>query len=342
MILALALLACKPAANDSDVDTTPPAQLEIPALDGVDLDALFVEAVKTAITADGRVPWAGHTATLGLAEPGCPDFYAGTPDLDLDTVDQDAKGFSWLDHCLAGADQFGGYEYWENGVTVAGELTDPEGRDIEGSRHLIGNGVVSNSDDVEFEFNGESEDSLSRIDDATGFSRWSYASLVKGTITGSIPFPAESATPGGYRTDMYLYTTGGDVDSIEARGNVYFFDHRMDDRFDSIAMDLEFAGPSGATPDTCTAEPRGWIGVRDEDAYWYDVVFEPRTDMNASDPNYEPDPYTSCDGCGTLYVRGISQDVAVCPDLSFLWGGALTPPDGTDFALSIRDVLGGQ
>jgi hypothetical protein len=338
MILLIALLACTPKDTD-EIDTSPPAELEIPGLDGIDLDALFVEAVATGITADGRVPWGGHLDSLTRVQPGCPDLYAGTPDLDIDGIDQDGKGFSWLDHCQAGTDQFGGYEYWENGVHVVGELTDPGGRDVEAARHLVGNGVISEDDSVEFEFNGESEDSLSKIEDSTGFSHVTYQSLVKGTVTGSVPFPADSETPGGYRTDMYLYYTTGDVETIEARGNVYYFDHRMAERFDSIAMDIAFAGPTGATPDVCTAEPRGWIGVRDEDAYWYDVVFEPRTDMDATDTDFPNDPYTSCDGCGTLYVRGIAQDVQVCPDLSFLWQGALNPPDPSDFALSIRDIL---
>lgn len=333
------LLACTEKDTDTGVVLDPPEELEIPGIQGVDLDQLFVDTVKLGITADARVAWDAHAISLDLMDPGCPDIYAGIPDLEIDDLDEDVPGYSWLDQCYAGDERFGGYEYWENDVRVTGELEDPSGQTVAGQRSLIGNGVISVDDDVTFEFDGEASDSLTKIDDSTGFSRFVYSSLVDGTITGSIPFPDGSPTPGGWRTDMYLSYTGGDVDSLEARGNVYFFEKRINDRFDSLAMDIEFTGPNGATPDDCAIEPRGWIGVRDENAYWYDVVFEPRFDDDATDSDYPNDPYTACDGCGTLYIRGIAQDVQVCPDLSFLWDGALTPPQGNEYALSLRDFL---
>lgn len=336
--LFLALVACNKEEAETDLELPPPEELIIPGVDGVDLEALFEDAVRNGIAADNRNVWEAHRASLAYADVGCPNFYAGTPDLEIDDIDEDARGYSWLDQCI-GQRRFGGFQYWENNVNVEGSLTDLSGRSIDAQRELLGDGLVSDGDEVLFEFDGDGADSLSKIEDSTGFTRWTYSSLVNATVTGSFAFPADSPTPGGFRTDMYLFYTGGDVDGIEARGNVYYFDHRLIDRFDSIAMDIEFAGPTGATPDVCTTEPRGWIGVRDSDAYWYDVVFEPRSDPDATNPDYEPDPYTSCDGCGTLYIRGIPQEIQVCPDLSFLWQGALVPPEGTDFALSMRNLL---
>ena len=90
------------------------------------------------------------------------------------------------------------------------------------------------------------------------------------------------------------------------------------------------------------SEPRGWIGLRTEDAYWFDIVLQPRFDDDPTADPYDNADYSPCDGCGTLYVRGLEQtDITVCPDLSFLWNGGLTHPAPTDFALSIRDQLGG-
>lgn len=338
-LLALQFLGCAAEDSDTEIELPPPEELTIPGIDGVDLEGLVVDALGIAIHADNRVVWDAHVATLGMFEGGCPDIYTGTPDLEIDGLDEDARGYSWLDNCQAGDTRFGGYEYWENRIQVTGEATDLAGRSVDATRMVFGDGVLSQGGDVIFEFDGEGNDSLSRVDDSTGFSRFTYSSFVDGTVTGSLPFPTGAETPGGYRTDMYLTYTGGDSERLEARGNVYFFEHRLAGRFDSLAMDLEIVGPLGATPDVCTLEPRGWIGVRDEDAYWYDVVFEPRSDQDATGPDYEPDPYTACDGCGTLYIRGLAQDVQVCPDLSFLWSGALVPPEGHEFALSVRSLL---
>ena len=82
--------------------------------------------------------------------------------------------------------------------------------------------------------------------------------------------------------------------------------------------------------------------MRDENAFWFDVVFQPRFDDDATDDPYDNFSYGPCDGCGTLYVRGLEQtDIEVCPDFSFLWSGALTHPEADDYALSMRDILGG-
>ncbi len=336
-VLLLSLFGCPKEQELPELD--PPEELVIPDLSGVDLEALYVEALELAISSDVRVPWRGHLGTLDRLTPGCPDVYAGTFDIETDALDDDAPGLSWYDYCNAGDLRFGGFQYWEGSVQADGDLDSAEGLTTIGERKLQGDGVVGQGSAVLFEFDGVATDAIT-VNEAAGYSRWTYSSLVDGTVTGSSAFDGASETPGGWRTDMYLFYTGGDVDLLEARGNIYLFERRLQTRFDSVAIDIEFVGPSGATPEDCAIEPRGWIGVRAENAWWYDLVFEPRFDEEGTGEPYENDPYTACDGCGTLYVRGIAQEgVQVCPDLSFLWAGALVPPDPTEFALSIRDAL---
>jgi hypothetical protein len=339
-IFIAGLLPFHCGAEDPPDVGDPPEVLVVPPLDGIDLDTLYATAVQKAITSDMRVPWKGHVAGFDRFTPGCPDVYAGTPSDMIEGIDMDAPGTSWLDHCTVGDLGFGGFEYWESSVHASGDVTTDEGLSIEGQRMLVGDGTISRGDAALFEFKGTASDSLNQ-QSAPNYEHWLYSSLVDGTVSGSDPFEGAGVSSKGWRTDMYLAYSGGDIDSIEARGNIYWFDEadKIDGRFDSIALDIEFAGPHGITPDDCPTEPRGWIGVRDSDAYWYDVVFEPRHDDDGTDTDYQPDPYTACDGCGTLYVRGVPQDIQVCPDLSFLWDGALAPPDPDEFALSLRDQL---
>jgi len=139
-------------------------------------------------------------------------------------------------------------------------------------------------------------------------------------------------------TDLIRRAPGGIDQGLEATGNVYFVERRIQDRFDSIGADLEIIGPEAAGPDDCALEPQGWIAIRDEDAYWYDLVFSPRFDGDPNDPDYPNEPYSECDGCGTLYVRGLEQDgIEVCLNLDFLWDGMLAPPELQEFAFTLRD-----
>ena len=154
--------------------------------------------------------------------------------------------------------------------------------------------------------------------------------------------PDDEVTPGGYRTDMYVFYSGGDADRFEARGNVYLFDGRMHTYFDSLQVEINLSGPTGAGPQACELEPNGWIGLRDQNAYWFDLVFEPRRTDDIGDPDYDNEPYTGCDGCGTLYIRGL-QDREVCIDFSFLWeDGFLSPPSAQEFVMPIRNTVSGS
>ena len=89
-------------------------------------------------------------------------------------------------------------------------------------------------------------------------------------------------------------------------------------------------------PRGCALEPKGYLSIRDENAFWHDLVFQPRYEDDIDD-GYDDDPYTACDGCGTLFVRGLEQPIIVCPDLDLF--SQLSPPAVEDYVLSVRDLL---
>lgn len=331
-IASLAILAACAPEEDAPVDPGRPVDpLYVPDVSDVDLPAAYAEAFSLALDVRTAAAWAGHVATLGMRTPGCPDLWVGAPEDTLD-LDEDAPGLSWADHCDTGAGvDFGGALYWETAVDVSGDTTSAEGRTSAAERTLVADATVGNGEDVRFELDGEASDALS-LTEAPDYTRYTWSSLVTATVTGSEVF-AGTTTPGGYRTDVYLYAEGGGADAsarLEARGNVYLFEDRLAERFDSVAMDLSYVSPVGAAPTDCTLEPTGWLSVRDSEAFWYDLVFLPAggEDTGATD---------ACDGCGALYIRGVPSG-EVCVDLSGTWDGRLSPPAIADFALSLHDL----
>lgn len=341
LVIAAVALSCspEPEAPTPVVDTDAPVELELPDISELDMPLAYQDALVLALTVNAHTAFMSHTRTLDRFNTGCPDIYAGPPPSELfdADVDEDAPGVTWADFC-AGPDgsTFSGYGYWAGDVGVEGQPGSVEGLTVNADREMIADGVVGGPEGTVLEIDAELSDALYRVD-ADGYTRWSYSSLVDGTVTGSDPFPPGSLAPDGWRTDLYLYQSGGDIDRIEARGNVYLFEGRMQGRFDSMAMDLEVVGTLGAGPSDCTLEPRGWIGLRDEDAFWYDLVFLPRDDSDITGPDYPNDPLSDCDGCGTLYLRGVESG-EVCPDFSFLFDGTREPPSVDEFILSLRDL----
>ncbi len=338
-LLLIWLVGC--AGDDEPLDLRDPApELPLPDLDGVDLDAAFADALTVALRADARTAWDGHALGLGAASPGCPDLYAGS--FDLDDRDVPDRGLSWSDHCRTPAgDTFGGYAWWEDRLLASGDAAAPAGRTVDASRALRAAGVMADVDGAPWwELNGEATDSL-LLTEGPDYAEWTYNSVLRGTLTGLLPFdPDTSGIPGGWRADMYLRATGGDTQTLELRGNLYLFAHRIAGRFDSVDVNLAWGEPGAQGPDACDLEPRGWIGVRDEDAAWLDVVFQPRFDDDPTGEAYADVERGPCDGCGSLYVRGIEQQgVTVCPDLSFVWDGALTHPAPHEFVLDLRTLL---
>lgn len=351
LTLGLALTACKKDEGKNLDDTaasleTPPAELVMPDLDDVDLDQAFVDAIAVALTANTQVAWRGHATSVDRGHSGCPDFYVGPPQqlVDDDQISEDARGTSWYDSCTTpGGLFYRGLMYWESSATASGDPESSAGQNSRGSRTLVGTGVVGDEVDTRFQFRGDASDSVNRVDAAGGYSRWTYTSTLNGTVTGLDAFdPIGSASPGGFRSDMYTAASGGDADFLELRGDVYFFEHRIQDTFDSISIDIELPGPTGTPPDACTLEPKGWIGIRDENAFWIDVVFLPLEGAEATGPAYHDEVYTECDGCGTVYVRGIEAGPIgeVCPDFEGLWSDeVIAVPDLSDYVLDVRDNL---
>lgn len=332
--LFLVLLGCQ---GSGPAEEAPPPDrgatvepLVLPDLEGIDFVAAFTDALQLTRTVNTQAPWAGHVTGLELRQEGCPDLWSGAPE-EADLMD--ATGISWADYCdTPGGLYYDGFAYWE---TAMGVSVDLETVTWEASRTLVADAIVGAPEGVIFELDGTATDSVYRVEAGGETSRWIYSSLVEGTVTGSGAFADDTLTPAGWRTDLYLYLTGGDVDSFEARGNVYLFDGRLHERFDSLAMDLELAGPTGLGPDDCGLEPKGWIGLRDENAYWYDVVFLPVSEDATTD--YDNAPLSDCDGCGTLYVRGVASG-EVCMDFTFLFDGSFAPPDVADFILTLHDL----
>jgi len=339
LFLLVLTTACSKDAEDSGVDLGAPAEeLVLPDMDGIDLPSAYSEAVRLSNGVNLDLAWRANLQTLELRHEGCPDLYVGAPAEGDFEADEDYDGVSWNDYCATpGGLYYGGYVYWLSNLTGEGDPKTAEGRTLQGSRQMEASAIVGDNSSVMFEFKGSGSDSM-YLAEAKGYTRWVYSSLVEATVTGAAVSAAEGTSgDGGWRTDLYVYATGGDADVLELRGNVFFFEPRIQDRFDSIAMELTFAGPNGAAPDACTAEPTGWIGLRDANAYWYDLVFQPTSVEEGASPDTE---YSACDGCGTLYIRGVEtvEYGEVCVDFSWLWSeGTVDLPDPEDFITTYRE-----
>jgi len=339
LFLGLSAAGCSQAEDTDDLVLDDPVELPPPDISGLDMPAAFETGFGMLTAIDLRQPWQGHRDALALRRDGCPDIFAGNPNVEDIDIDGD-DGSSWLDFCEQGdGTTFGGFEYWEISVNREGDPTSSTGRTTEASRLLFGDGVVGRGEEILFEFDGEATDGLTVTEAADDYYAWSYSSNMSGTVTGSLTFSG-TETPGGYRVGLTRRAAGGVDQGLEANGNVYFFEHRIQDRFDSIAVNMELIGPQAAGPEDCTQEPQGYISLRDENAFWYDLVFSPRYEGDPDDPDYPNEPYSECDGCGTLYIRGLEQDEEIgeiCVDLGFLWEGPLDPPNVQDFAFTLRD-----
>jgi hypothetical protein len=337
-ILLLGMIACSATVEDTtgppqhQTDTT----LPLPDISGIDFQAAYRDALSLSLGVVGGVPFDTHTTLLAERELTCPDVYAGIPDDSIDDLDEDMGGASWWDFCETGGGQlWAGYSWWDSDAQINGTSADIGGVTADGLRSLIADATVRRDNAPEWEFDGSLEESLHHTY-GTGFDDFTWSSTLDATFTGTRAFDAHPDTPEGWRSDLYLFSQGGAVDSLEARGNVYLFQPVLHDRFDSIVMDLEIQGAAGAPPDTCLAEPLGWIGLRDADAIWYDLIFLPRTGNDVVDAPWE-NPLSNCDGCGTLYVRGVESG-EVCVDLSFVLSDFIEPPDIDDFVLPLRGL----
>ena len=340
-LIPIAMVACT-SNNDGETPTgdtgsDPVEPFPLPDdLDQIDWPTVFQDAVLQMVTVNTQSVWKGHLSTLDTRQVGCPDFWQGTFTSGTQTVGGE-EGIAWNDDCeTAGGLYYDGWLWWDSAVVEVGDPTTYDGRSSDANRTVEGDAIVGNNDGVRFEFDGTATDSFYNLE-AYGYQRFTYSSTVEGTVTGRDVFDG-SLTPDGYRTDLFMYITGGDVDTFEARGNVYMFDAQLHERFDSIEVDMALVGPTAAAPGDCTLEPLGWIGVRDPEPFWYSVVFLPRFEEDVVGEPYVNEELSACDGCGQLYVEGVEiEGVEVCVDFSFLFDGTSFPlPDPDDYVLPLR------
>lgn len=326
-LLCLSLLAC--GAGEATPMATPnygpPAEeLVLPDTTDLDMAASILEALDLALMVDMTLPWQAHVQGIELAQSGCPDFYIPGEDDDMLMGD-----YAWADRCRTnGGLGYAGGLGWSSSLSLEGDLDDPVGLTTQASRELVGDGVIDDNNGVLLEFDGEALDSYYAVE-ATDYTRWVYAAQVNATLTGNWA-AGQSAFPSGWRQESYVRYSVGEDDGLEVRGNLYLFEDRMG-RFDSFSMDFHLQGIAGAAPGECNLEPQGYIALRDSSAYWYEVIFLPRYESGTSD--YE-NPRSVCEGCGTLYIRGVEQG-EVCVDFNGLWQG-LNPPNLDDILLPIR------
>lgn len=333
-VLLLTLLGCASEEEPLDIGD-PPVELVIPDVPPETVALAAQDALTLALAIDLRQVWPAHVETLDLASPGCPNFFAGSPDLDNRDIPDDL-GYAWSDLCTAnGARRYAGWSWWDSGVSVTGDASTAVGATAEGSRRLAGDALVGLGDNLQLEFDGEASDAVLRVD-AAEYVSWTYSARTDATLSGAL---VDTLAPGGLRADLFARSTGGDADTLELRGNVHLFEHRIQDRYDSLTVDLLWAAPHSTAPDACADEPAGWIGIRDDNAYWTELIFQPRYDDDVTDDPYDNDPFNRCDGCANVYIRGVLQDFTVCPDFSFVWDGALSAPEAADYALDMRSLL---
>ncbi|MEM6926955.1 MAG: hypothetical protein AAF602_08515 [Myxococcota bacterium] len=340
--LALLLVGCGNGDDEATVTDTGATEAEnafpLPDdIDTIDWQNVFQEAITTLKTVNTQAVWRGHLATMATRQVGCPDFWSGQFTVGAETVGQ-VDGIAWYDDCRMDDSTFyDGWLGWTADVVESGDPTTFEGRVSDADRVVEGDAVVGDDDGVRLEFDGVARDSFYRLE-AYGFNRFVYTSFVEGTLTGRDVFEGTS-TSEGFRTDLFLNITGGDVDTFEARGNAYLFTPQLQGRFDSIQVDMSMPGPTGASPTDCTLEPVGWVGVRDPEAYWYDVVFLPRFREDLAEQPYDNETLSACDGCGRLYIQGIEQvGVDVCIDFSFLFDGSFPLPDADEYVLPFHGL----
>lgn len=316
-------ISCQPAEQDDDtVDVGPPApDLIMPDLTGLDMEASLQQGLGLTVISDLRAPWGAFTSTFERAAPGCPDVYSS----DAEAQDE-MSALYWSDSCKTNAGLFFDGELgWE--VSGARDYID-ESRYVEyGQRSLLGNARVEEFDTRLLAFSGEASDSYYQSFDPAGNS-WTYSAQLAGTVSGALAFSEGAIFTGGLREELYINYKVGTQDLLSLRGDVFLLQETFD-RFDSVSLDITLYGTRGAPPNACQKEPYGYIGLRDTSAYWYEVVFMP---IGGPDDDAED---AACDGCGTLFVRGVEQETPVCLSFDGLWE-ALAPPVFDDYIFSTR------
>ena len=334
-VALLGMSACKEeapaeetAASYHDTGRQLPLPDTDPALVAQGLDAAWARALELHV----GVPWALQEATLDTRTAGCPDLYLGAP-LDEDRAEE--GGQHWLDSCTPeGAPHYRGQLWWDTSLEATGSAEEAAGQQLSARRSLAGTASVAEeeadgSEVLRFSFDGAAEDQWTAITVGEQ-TRFTWTSQLAGSVGGSLV--DEGPAGGRFRTDTYRYVSGPDTPTLELRTETYLYEPVLAGAFDSFGAELSWAGEGAAGPEDCALEPRGWIGVRDPEAYWFDLRFLPL------DGDIDP---AACDGCGELFVRGIEEVSLgqVCPTWS--WEG-LQPPDIREVRWTLRSLEEGS
>ena len=251
-------------------------ELTMPDLTSVDIDAAFADAIDVAMTVSTGVSWGGHIRSLERRHEGCRISTSEHPNFtdDFGLPDGGGNGLLWYDNCTTpGGLFYRGMQYWDGRGAIDGDPQSSSGQTQQGNRTMAGASTVGDNQETRFQFRGTASDSLSRVI-APDYERWTYSSTVEATVSGTDALdPIASLTPGGWRADS---TSTPPAAVSPARGP----GRRLPVRAPHPGP-LRFARDRHRTVERLVGrtghalEPRGWIGLRDENAWWIDVVFMP-------------------------------------------------------------------
>jgi hypothetical protein len=318
MLVVSAWVCALGCAEEAEPEPDAPA-LDVPVVE--DLPGSFAAALALAAAPPIDAAWAGLTEGLARGTNTCPDVWLDPPDA--------GPGFGWKDRCATGGTSFVGSVAWSSDAERFGDVSTAEGRTSLGERSLDGAASVETDDGLLWAFDGQASEVVTHTD-AVSYTQWTWSTRLRGTVRGAV---LGQDPESGLRADLSAFATGGASWSLEVAGDLHLLDGLLAAQFDSVALDLRIAGEG---PE-CTEEPSGWIGLRLPDATWFDAVFQPRDEPEPGDAPYANDPYGGCEGCATLYVRGLEQG-EVCLDFSFLLEGR-EPPDVATFLLPLRERI---
>ena len=322
----------------------PPADLE-----DLDIAAAVREALRIGGIATMATAWSAHVASLGYGSDVCPNTWLGAPPerfVDIDGLDEDAEALSWFDNCTTTqGNSFQGFSYWENQVDMA---------QSEGNRTILMDAQIRDgAGNLLFDFDGESTDQLQ----GGVYSSSMTARVLEGSLLGlgsGIRGELDASWSGSGMElfgAVHLEDGFGPPDmrspSLSASPeltNVTDWEQGMP-RFTSVRFDLDFDGD-------CPLEPRGYVGVRGNEGFWFDVYFLPKYDpvedlSRAASFPFEAIDNLECDGIGTLFVRNLDlrQAERVSPDwsreLQFDFGtiiAGMPTPDIAGFTFSLQDL----
>ena len=279
-------LACA-NPSDSDVDPVPYVVEQPPrgkpALTLDDIAAGIDDAIATALNFDAAPPIAAYDAVVAGADTSCPQGYEASP----------------------------GYTYWggqctsESGTTFSGFAYDGRLDD-----QVDANGTVTDWRSVYV---------VAKITDASGQRLESAAGAViqhgvgpwgaylTSYVSGEFSYEGDAAA-GSWLADtahpemsLYLVSYDGVGAGLWVSGSVSRLDGPVE-AYAFSALNLYYAN-------ACALEPAGTILLRDEEGYWYDVVYDtPLAQLPDMDP-------ALCDGCGEVWYQGELLG-EVCNDFS--------------------------